>query len=239
MRLYRKPDPDRGQGLRLSPGLGRTRATTDHRQHPTPWHPRQGDRRPLDQYRRSAVRWERRTDIHQGFLDLAAALTGIAPLSPGTDTAASIRIDPGRNVSRDRPQWRCGWTCGSTPISIESGSSPRRMGMGLPTSRLQQSLTARCRHNFVELSPRTATRSGRRITSKSTLKGGRRVIGQPTRSPRQATAELTPDYSTGPSGKSTMQVVRYTWNTVSNRVTVRRLCCDAPHGRQQTSTPKQ
>ncbi|MEU4711145.1 IS5 family transposase [Nocardia salmonicida] len=28
----------------------------------------------LHQYRRLAVRWERRTDIHQGFLDLAAAL---------------------------------------------------------------------------------------------------------------------------------------------------------------------
>lgn len=28
----------------------------------------------LHQYRRLAVRWERRTDIHHGFLDLAAAL---------------------------------------------------------------------------------------------------------------------------------------------------------------------
>ncbi|MFE3059519.1 transposase [Nocardia sp. NPDC059239] len=28
----------------------------------------------LRQYRRLAVRWERRTDIHHGFLDLAAAL---------------------------------------------------------------------------------------------------------------------------------------------------------------------
>ncbi|MEU2258393.1 transposase [Nocardia xishanensis] len=29
----------------------------------------------LHQYRRLATRWERRTDIHQGFLDLAATLT--------------------------------------------------------------------------------------------------------------------------------------------------------------------
>ncbi|WP_084482825.1 transposase [Nocardia amikacinitolerans] len=28
----------------------------------------------LHQYRRLAIRWERRTDIHHGFLDLAAAL---------------------------------------------------------------------------------------------------------------------------------------------------------------------
>ncbi|PPJ23780.1 IS5/IS1182 family transposase, partial [Nocardia nova] len=28
----------------------------------------------LHQYRRLTIRWERRTDIHHGFLDLAAAL---------------------------------------------------------------------------------------------------------------------------------------------------------------------
>ncbi|MGC4994198.1 transposase [Nocardia salmonicida] len=39
---------------------------------------------PLHQFRRLAIRWERRTNIHRGFLSLAAALICWRCLSDGT-----------------------------------------------------------------------------------------------------------------------------------------------------------